>query len=206
MMEVEKVNPSQEAVGAFPQPPGGLDEAVQQKSSCVTLKEFQKQGIKQLKVISQKGLEELINLVVEGELKRRLDKEREGRLALEEEANRLKRELEALRGKGVAGSTGLRNDWQERLREIVSNALKQVREDHVGEPLSVEFIRRLEEVLPGALEKGLVTHSPGVAPKQSAPGGHRQGTSHARTGGGLFDGILKDNLKLRGANQGASGA
>lgn len=107
-MEVEVARPlpqkkdssSQEVLGTPPLPPQGLDEAIQQTSSFVPLKEFQKQGIKNLKVISQRGLEELINQAVEWELARRLDKERESRMALEGEVSRLRGELETLKRAG----------------------------------------------------------------------------------------------------------
>lgn len=109
-MEVEVARPlpqkkdssSQEVLGTHLLPPQGLDEAIQHTSSLVPLKEFQKQGIKNLKVISQRGLEELINQAVEWELARRLDKERETRMALEEEVSRLRGELEALKRAGPA--------------------------------------------------------------------------------------------------------
>ncbi|HHT9140976.1 MAG TPA: hypothetical protein ACFYEA_09700 [Candidatus Tripitaka californicus] len=107
-MEVEVARPlpqkkdssSQEVLGTPPLPLQGLDEAIQQTSSFVPLKEFQKQGIKNLKVISQRGLEELINQAVEWELARRLDKERESRMVLEGEVSRLRGELEALKRAG----------------------------------------------------------------------------------------------------------
>lgn len=107
-MEVEVARPlpqkkdssSQEVLGTHPLPPQGLDEAIQHTSAFVPLKEFQKQGIKNLKVISQRGLEELINQAVEWELARRLDKEGETRMALEEEVSRLRRELETLKRAG----------------------------------------------------------------------------------------------------------
>ncbi|MEK7242033.1 MAG: hypothetical protein AAB048_04600, partial [Planctomycetota bacterium] len=80
-MEVEVARPlpqkkdssSQEVLGTHLLPLQGLDEAIQHTSAFVPLKEFQKQGIKNLKVISQRGLEELINQAVEWELARRLD-------------------------------------------------------------------------------------------------------------------------------------
>ena len=107
-MEVEVARPlpqkkdssSQGVLGTPPPPPQGLDEAIQQTSSLVPLKEFQKQGIKNLKVISQRGLEELITQAVEWELARRLDKERESRMALEGEVSRLRGELETLKKAG----------------------------------------------------------------------------------------------------------
>ncbi|HHT9155601.1 MAG TPA: hypothetical protein ACFYD5_07285 [Candidatus Tripitaka sp. YC43] len=107
-MEVEVARPlpqkkdssSQEVLGTPPLPLQGLDEAIQQTSSFVPLKEFQKHGIKNLKVISQRGLEELINQAVEWELARRLDKERESRMVLEGEVSRLRGELETLKRAG----------------------------------------------------------------------------------------------------------
>lgn len=107
-MEVEVARPlpqkkdssSQEVLGTPPLPPQGLDEAIQHTSSLVPLKEFQKQGIKNLKVISQRGLEGLINQAVEWELARRLDKEGETRMALEGEISRLRGELETLKRAG----------------------------------------------------------------------------------------------------------
>lgn len=204
-MEVEKDNTSQKMQGAFSAlggPPQGLDEAIQQKSCFLTLKEFQKQGIKKLKVISQRGLEELINLVVEGELKRRLDNERESRVALEEEVIRLRKELESIQRKEDAGFAGFKGDWRGKLREIVSDSLKRAREDMGEKDLPIEFIRKLEEGLLRVLDGGMQPEPSGVLINRPKV---EQGVGPVKKGGGgLFNNILKDNLKLRGVNQGVS--
>jgi hypothetical protein len=208
-MVVEKDNspsgvalPPQEAQGASSASSGspqGLNEVIQQKSSCIALKEFQRHGIKELKVITQRGLEELINLAVEGELAARLDKEnekeREARTALEEEVSRLRRELEALRGAGGAGSRGLREDWQWRLKEIVSEAVGRAKEGLGEKDVPIEFLRSLEEYLLRGLESGLGSYSHGApadGPKVE------QERKSAGKGGGFFERIIKENLQLRG--------
>ncbi|MDI6759899.1 MAG: hypothetical protein QMD05_03660 [Candidatus Brocadiaceae bacterium] len=133
-MEVEVARPlpqkkdssSQEVLGTPPLPPQGLDEAIQQTSSFVPLKEFQKQGIKNLKVISQRGLEELINQAVEWELARRLDKERESHMALEGEVSRLRKELETLKRAG--GKATAIDDEQSDVSNQQSGGQEQIAE------------------------------------------------------------------------------
>ncbi|MFN3466564.1 MAG: hypothetical protein ACK4WF_02555, partial [Candidatus Brocadiales bacterium] len=138
----------------------GLNEAIQQTSSLVTLKEFQRHGVEKLKVISQKSLEELINHAVEWELSRRLDAERETRKALEEEVSRLRRELKTLKG---AGSDATADEGG----AVLTDRPK----------LGQETGQALDRSGSGSVEKG----------------------GRATPGGGFFAGILKENLKLRGA-------
>lgn len=211
-MEVEKVNSSQEVLGAPSAsggPPQGLDEAIQQKSSCITLKEFQKQGIKKLKVISQKSLEELINLAVEGELASRLGKEKEARIALEEEVCRLRKELETLnrtegvRGAGPPQNMGFKGGWHGKLKEIFSEAIEEVKEGLGENDIPMDFIRNLEECLLRGLEAGLQPSS--YSALSDRPTAEKE-TRPVVKRGGFFDSIIKENLQLRGANQGTSGA
>ena len=146
--------------GSIPTVPQGLNEAIQQTSSLVTLKEFQRHGVEKLKVISRKSLEELINHAVEWELSRRLDEERETRKVLEEEVSRLRRELETLKG-ACSGAT---------TNEGVTVLTDQPR-------LKQETGQAPNRIGSGSVEKGGMT----------------------TPGGGFFTGILKENLKLRGA-------
>ncbi len=198
-MEAEKDNSSQQQglPQSFP-----LEEAVLQRSAYVTLKEFQKHGIKKLKVITQKDLEELINLAVE-ELAGKLDREREDRIALEEEVSKLRKELETANRADGPGPTRLRGNWQEKLKEMLSSILKEAREDPAVKDLPLEFVRKLEETLLKGLEEGLETHAPGTYSEQPKTG---QEVKPITKSGGFFDSILKENLQLRESTKGRSSA
>ena len=189
-MEVEVARPlpqkkdssSQGVLGTPPPPPQGLDEAIQQTSSFVPLKEFQKQGIKNLKVISQRGLEELINQAVEWELARRLDKEGESRMALEGEIARLRRELEAIKRAGPE---------PERFRAGgKATAIDDERSD-------------VSNRQPGGQEQIAEGHGPKTTSDRATPLSPSSPKTNITKG--FFGNILKENLNLRGVNQKAPG-
>ena len=196
-MEVEKDNSSQSAEGVVSLFPKGIYEALQQKKlSCVTLKEFKKQGIKELKVISQKSLEELINLTVEGLVAMRLDKEKEARIALEAEVSRLRKELEVLKKTENARPMGVKADRGGKLKEKISEAIERAKESLGAKDIPMEFIRNLEESLLRGLEAGLQPSIYSAIPVVK----HKAEKETRQTGnrGGFFDGIIKENLQLRG--------
>ncbi|HHT9118154.1 MAG TPA: hypothetical protein ACFYD1_05950 [Candidatus Hypogeohydataceae bacterium YC38] len=206
-MDLEKFSSSAD------QPSLDVSQVINQVASYVSLKEFHKKGLKELKVLSVKDIVELIDKSVEGEVQKRFQSLTVERDALERHCKELEAHIAGLRGElerykeapkeAIPEAYLTKEKWEVRLKEAVSETLQGLKEILGEKELPEEFSKRLEEdLLKALLERTLPVGQPFLTagynkelygPSSDSPPVERQ----EKKKGGLLEDLLRQNILLR---------
>lgn len=184
-MDLEKSCPSQEDAAL------NISRVISQSTLQVSIKEFHRRGQKTLKVISEKGLADLINKIVELEAQKRSEFLCKQKEILEKTCKELEAQVAELRRELEGVKLGCQPDITDKVKEAVHKAVEEAREG-LGD-VSQEFTERLISALLRLMAERYYPRGP--LPIK----GLKKGEAGLLTAekGRLFEKLLKENIQVK---------